>query len=237
MEIMDIITNAITYPAENIKALMIYLILGLILGLVLGITGVRTAFATQNGSFFAFLLAIIGIIIAIIISFMINGYGLDIIKLGIRRSNASPEIDFQRQVINGVKAVIVSIVYMIIPLVIIVILSLIFRDWIIYILGFILFAIFYFALAMGQCRLAKTEDLSNALDVKSAIDDLFNIGVIKVIITLIAVILIITIITGIFEFIFNGIFGEVIASTLIGIINVYLTFFSNRAMGLLYSEI
>lgn len=168
---------------------------------------------------------------------MINGYGLGIIKLGIRRSNASPEIDFQKQVINGVKAVIVSIVYMIIPLVIIVILSLIFRDWIIYILGFILFVIFYFALAMGQCRLAKTEDLSNALDVKSAIDDLFNIGVIKVILTLIAVILIITIITGIFEFIFNGIFGEVIASSLVGIINVYLTFFSNRAMGLLYSEI
>lgn len=167
---------------------------------------------------------------------MINGYGLDIIKLGIRRSNASPEIDFQKQVINGVKAVIVSIVYMIIPLVIIVILSLIFRDWIIYILGFILF-VFYFALAMGQCRLAKTEDLSNALDVKSAIDDLFNIGVIKVILTLVAIILIITIITGIFEFIFNGIFGEVIASSLVGIINVYLTFFSNRAMGLLYSEI
>lgn len=41
MEIMDIITNAITYPAENIKALMIYLILGLILGLVLGITGLE----------------------------------------------------------------------------------------------------------------------------------------------------------------------------------------------------
>ncbi|MBO7718574.1 MAG: DUF4013 domain-containing protein [Methanosphaera sp.] len=237
MDIMDIITNAISYPIENLKALLIYLVLGLVLGLVMGITGVGTVLSSETSTLMAFIVAVIGVIIAILISFLIQGYGLDIIKLGIRRSNASPEIDFQRQVTNGVKLFVVSVVYLIIPVVITALLSLIFRDWIISIIGVILFVLFYFALAMGQCRLAKSEDLSIALDVQSAIDDLFNIGVLKVIITVILVMLIMLIINTIFGLIFEVIFNEAIVSALMGVINVYLTFFSYRAMGLLYSEI
>ncbi|MDO5826626.1 MAG: DUF4013 domain-containing protein, partial [Methanosphaera sp.] len=153
MDITDIISDSITYPMENIKSLMIYLLLGLILGIVVGITGVGTVFSAEKGSFISFFIALIGVIIAILISFLIQGYGLDIVKLGIKRSNASPEVDFQRQVINGVKSFVVSIVYFIVPLIVMLILSLIFRDWILYIVGFILAVIFYLALAMGQCRL------------------------------------------------------------------------------------
>ncbi|AWX31946.1 DUF4013 domain-containing protein [Methanosphaera sp. BMS] len=237
MEIMDIIVDSISYPADNLKSLFIYLILGLILGLVIGVTGVETALMTGEGSFFAFLLAIIGVIISILISFLLEGYGLDIIKSGIRRSTASPEVDFQRQSINGVKSVIVSIVYFIVPVIIILLLSMVFKNWIVYIVGFILILIFSLAYTMGICRLAKTEDLSVALDIKAAIDDIFNIGFVKVILTLIAVLLVILIITGIFGAITGAIFNKTIASVIMGIIDAYLLFFSNRAMGLLYSEI
>ena len=237
MEIMDIIIDSISYPAENLKSLVIYLILGLVLGLVIGVTGVETALMTGEGSFFAFLLAVIGVIISILIAFLLEGYGLDIIKSGIRRSTASPEVDFQRQSINGVKSVIVSIVYFIIPIIIIILLNIIFKNWIVYIVAFILILIFSLAYTMGICRLAKTEDLSVALDIKAAIDDIFNIGFVKVVLTIVAAIFVMLIITGIFGAITGAIFNKTISSAIMGIINGYLLFFYNRAIGLLYSEI
>ena len=36
MELGEIITDALTYPLQNIKALVIYIILGIILGLAVG---------------------------------------------------------------------------------------------------------------------------------------------------------------------------------------------------------
>lgn len=237
MEIMEIIINSISYPAQHLKSLVIYFALGLIGGIIIGLSGARTAFAAGHGSFFTFFVAIIGLIIAVIIGFVIEGYGLDIIKFGIRRLNASPEVEFERQSINGIKSLVVFIVYYIIPIIIMFLLSFIFRDWILFILGFVLFIIFSLAFAMGQCRLAKTDDLSNALDISAAIDDIFNIGIAKVILTIIAISIVILVITGIFSAITNFIFGTAVASAIMGIIDAYVLFFANRALGLLYSEI
>lgn len=237
MDIMEIIADSLLYPFENLKALMTYVILGFILGIVIAITGVGTISGIDKSSYITLIIALIGLFISILISFLINGYGLDIIKLGITRSNASPEIDLQRQVINGVKSFILSIVYYIVPIIIMLVLSLIFKKWILYIVGFILLVLFSLAATMGQCRLAKTEDLSYSLNISSAIDDIFNIGLIKVLLTIIIIMIVLIVITVIFNFIFNIIFNQIIASAILGIIEVYLTFFSNRAMGLLYSEI
>ena len=103
MELGEIISDALVYPLHNIKALLIYVILGIILGVAVGgtVLGFTASIAANNvlaviGS------GVIGIVIALVLGFFISGYELDIIKYGIERSNAGPEVDFVRQFFNGV---------------------------------------------------------------------------------------------------------------------------------------
>ena len=101
MELGEIISDALTYPLKNIKALIIYIILGVILGIaaftfIVGASLDNPVAAIGSG--------ILGFIIVLFITFVISGYELDIIKLGINRDPGSPEIDVVRQFINGVKS-------------------------------------------------------------------------------------------------------------------------------------
>lgn len=81
MELSEILEDALAYPLNNVKALIIYVILGVIAAIVLTFTGVGTiaSFATDHwlvgGG-----IAVIGLIIALIIFLVIEGYCLDIVK-------------------------------------------------------------------------------------------------------------------------------------------------------------
>ena len=98
----------------------------------------------------------------------------------------------------------------------------------------ILFVIFSFLQTMAEARLANTGSLSEALNVFEAAKDITRIGVVKVI----AVILLVIIILGIIEMILSAIFSYApILSILSIIITPYLVFFTQRAVGLLYSDI
>jgi hypothetical protein len=118
MELGDILSDALVYPFQNIKALIIYAILGIILGIAVGGTVFGMVASSETHNVLAALgSGIIGVIVAIILGFFISGYELDIVKYGIERSSAGPEIDFVRQFFNGFKYFIVSIVYMIVPMI------------------------------------------------------------------------------------------------------------------------
>ena len=236
MELSEIITDALSYPFQNIKALLIYVILGIILGIAVGgtVLGIAAGAATKN------VLAVlgsgtIGIIIALIIGFFITGYQLDIIKYGIERSNAGPEVDFVRQFINGVKYLVINIVYMIIPIIISAILAVIFQHWLSGLISMILSIIFGLALMMGQCRLAKTEDLGYALAIGDAIGDISRVGIVKLIAFIIIIVIIAVVLTVIIGFIAR--WNSTIGGILFGILGVYLVFFTGRATGLLYSNV
>ena len=244
MELSEIIKDAVKYPTSNIEALLVYMALGLIIGVVEVLTGI-TSITTLTLNFdFGIVLGIIGIIIVIALSLVMFGFSLDVIKFGIRRSPDAPEIDLARQISNGLKYIIVSVVYMIIPIIIIVVLGAIFQHWIVTILGLIVAIIFAFALTMAICRLAKTENLGSALDIAGSIADLKAIGIGKVIITLIAATIVGLIIVFILSFIL-GIVSAVISQDLIttivsiiaAILDAWLLFYENRVMGLLYSDI
>ena len=235
MNLSEIIKDALVYPFNNIKALVIYAILGIIVGLAagssivgmgLGIMNNNTGIAVGSG--------ILGMIIALIIGFVISGYQLDIIKYGINRDSGSPGIDFVRQFVNGIKLLVVGIVYFIIPIIITAILGVIFQNWLSTIIGIILFIIFALAAIMGECRLAKTESLGNALAIGEAIGDISKIGFLKVLLFII----VIAIITAIIMFIGNAVIqlNETVGGIILGILSVYLTFFVARATGLLYSD-
>ena len=236
MELGEIISDALTYPLNNIKALVIYVILGIILGIAVGGTaiGVATGVALKN-PFTAIGSGIIGLIIALIIGFVISGYQLDIVKFGINRDAGSPGIDIVRQCINGVKLFVVQIVYYIIPIIIGAILALIIQHWLSGLITIILCIVFALAAFMAQCRLAKTEDLGNALAIGEAIGDISRVGIVKVLLFIILIFVIAFILALIVGFIYqwNGTVGGI----LMGILGVYLTFFVGRATGLLYSDV
>lgn len=236
MELGEILSDALIYPFHNIKALVIYVILGIILGIAIGgtVAAITVGVAANNvlaviGS------GIIGIIIALIIGFMITGYELDIIKYGIERDPSSPGIDFIRQFINGVKYFVVYVVYMIIPIIIGAILAVIFQHWLSGIITAIVSIIFSLALIMGQCRLAKTEDLGYALAIGDAIGDISRVGIVKlilfIILTFIIAFVLLFIVIAIIQW------NSTIGGILMGILGVYLTFFVSRATGLLYSDV
>ena len=212
----------------------------MILGIILGIAIAGTVGGIMAGAMAKNALAIIGsgiigIIIALFISFIITGYQLDIIKYGIERDNGAPGIDFIRQFFNGVKYFVVNIVYMIVPIIIAAILAVIFQHWLSGLLTVIISIIFAFALMMGQCRLAKTEDLGYALSIGDAIGDISRVGISKVVLFVIIMFVISFVLLMIVGLINQ--WNTTIGGILLGILGVYLVFFNGRATGLLYSDV
>ena len=237
MGIGDIIGDAIAYPFSNIKALVLYAILGIIAGIIGGasLISIAASFSSKGIAGFAFSgLSIVGIIVLILVIFLIEGYALDIIKFGIERRTDSPGIDFGRQVSNAIKLIIVSVVYYIIPAIIIFVLGIFLRDWILTIISIILIIIFALANFMAKCRLAKTDDLGDALAIGEAIGDISRVGFGKIIATVLVIFIILVIIAFIIGLISNA--NATIGNILLGIFSVYFVFFYNRAIGLLYSD-
>ena len=238
MDIGDIFGDALVYPFNNIKALVLYAVLGIIAGIVGGtaVASLVGALSTKGLASFAFdALSIVGIIVFVLLLFLIAGYALDIIKYGIERRPDGPGIDFGRQVSNAIKLFVVDIVYYLVPLIIMLVLSLFLRNWLLSIIAIILFIVFALANFMAKCRLAKTDDLGYALAIGEAIGDISRVGIGKILATVIIVFVIVFIVVIILGLI-AGI-NKTVASILLGIFSVYVIFFYNRAIGLLYSDV
>lgn len=236
MEIGEIIKDAAMYPINNVKALVIYAVLMIVASLALVFTGVGLIGASEATGLLSGglgVMGIIGIIIALAIFILVMGYMLDVIKIAINREDAAPEIDPQRQIINGLKLIALAIIYMIIPVIVMVILSAI-NETLGLIVGMILLIIFAILLVIAQCRLAKTESLGEALNIGEVINDLKEIGIVK----FIAILIIISIIAYVLSAIAAGIgnFSEIIGAILSGIVTIYTTFLQSRAYGLMYSD-
>jgi len=230
MDLNDLIMDSIVYPSKNVKALCIYMLLSLIIGIVAVATGLTN---TSKMAGLDVIVAFVGVIVLLALIFLVEGYVLDIVKFGIERRNDAPEIDFVRQATNGVKIFIISFVYMIIPTIILVLSG---NNIVGIIISLILFIVFGLFLSIAQCRLAESEEIADALNFKGVYDDIMAIGLTKVVLTII----VIAIITGCISAFVSGIFGilgnELLTAIVASIIDIYLLFFGNRAVGLLYSD-
>ena len=237
MQISEIIKDSLVYPLNNVKALIIYMIIGMVIG-ILGAASFYGLISqlTSNNVVTAGGFGIIGILIMIFGALLVAGYGLLIVKYGIERRDDAPTLDIVKQLSNAIKLIIVSIVYYIVPAII---------AWLFYtLLGkgiltvifvAIMYIIFAFAQFMGVCRLAKYDSLGEAISISKAIEDVAKVGMIKIFITIVAVFIIGLIILLIFIAVFN--YHQIIGGLLLGIFGVYSVFFTNRAIGLLYSEV
>lgn len=275
MEIKEIIMDSFQFPANNLKALAIYIAITFVVG-ILAVGGIFSLVGIGNSGLYA-VFSFILFILAVIVGFILAGYEIDIIKTGIDLEDLAPDFDWKNDLIRGIKAIIVAIVYFIIPAIITVIVAFItnvpgnFVNMIGYmnetavntngtvvagsalemvpqevisgvigsvsitiLIAAILFIIFSFIQYMANSRLANTDSLGDALNIPEAFKDIQRIGVGKVVATIVLLIIIIAVINAIL-----GAFYQYVPQ--LAILNVivtpYLMFVTNRATGLLYSDI
>ncbi|WP_407415857.1 DUF4013 domain-containing protein [Methanobrevibacter sp.] len=119
MEIMDIIKEAFVFPSEDIGKLAIYIVLTIVVGGLAVGGAISTIFSFIDSGAYA-IVGVILFILALILGFIISGYQIAIIKSGIDKSEA-PEYEWKKNLIDGVYCLIISIVYFIIPAIIVLI--------------------------------------------------------------------------------------------------------------------
>ena len=236
MDMGDILSNSLLYPLQNIKALVIFIVLGVIAGISGGTTAIDFILDFLNiNNIIANEADILGILLFLILSLLIVGYMIDVVKWSIYRRSDSPGIDIRRQFSNALKLVVVEIVYLFVPFVIFLILSIFLARWISAIIGIVLFIIFALAELMARCRLAKNDSLREALAINEAMADIFKIGLIKIILTVVLAVIMAFILFVVSDSISD--YNYIIGGFVLGVLSVYIIFFYNRATGLLYSNV
>ena len=108
MEIFEILKDSVKYPFADIKMLLIIGVI-LVVGSVLDSIGSYV----DNG-----IVVILGMIASLVLSILVMGYSLDVFKFAIDLDGAVPELDVESNLKNGVKVLIVTIIYYIIPCII-----------------------------------------------------------------------------------------------------------------------
>ena len=274
MEIMDIIREAFEFPSKNLGTFSIYVVLSLLSG-AFSIYGM---FLCMGGliNFGNFFMGVISLIIAVIIGVLLSGYSISLIKSGIKGSKEVPGFEWENNLSTGLNNVIVSIVYYIIPAIVVLIvghltningiIASIIRQMgtqttsiymgssnvfvtntiprlladlsnslaITITIALIFFVIFSFLLIMAEGRLANTGNLEEALNIVEAAKDITRIGAGKVISLIILVFAIIVFI----ELVSSALFGLLpFLSSLSILVTPFIVFFTQRAIGLLYSDI
>lgn len=236
MGLGDIISDSVVYPFSDITK---FLIVGII-SLFSGLSALFGNWGVNN-----FILVTLAGILGLIFTLILSGYGVRVTKYAINRSNELPDLDLQNNLIDGIKSLIIGIVYFIIPIVITLIFAIItgaisagFNQMmaglgvflIIVVIVFIFFAIFEM---VALARFADTGELGEALNIGEVIEDVKRIGIGQIILFAIAAVIIIIIasllvsVLGIIPFI-----GIIIAQLIIG---AFITLFYSRAIGLLYA--
>lgn len=112
MDVIDIIKDTIYYPINDYKN-------WLIIGIIFLLSSILTGYVIpENG-----VVGAIGSIINILISILIVGIGIAVMKATLRRSSEIPMMDIANNFIDGIKSIIISFIYFIIPAIIVSIIS------------------------------------------------------------------------------------------------------------------
>lgn len=120
MEVIKLFKEALTYPTKDLNKILIFGVLFLITGIV----SILQAFGVTlgNDSVSSIISIILGII-SIIATLIIYGYGLDITRKTIALESEIPDFNWAKDIVDGIKLLIVEIVYYIIPVIITVIVA------------------------------------------------------------------------------------------------------------------
>ncbi|MCL2157418.1 MAG: DUF4013 domain-containing protein [Methanobrevibacter sp.] len=126
MDMTKIFEDSLTYPAKNLKKLVDIGILTIPIIILIFITVISVSFKSFIVAAF---FGIITLISVIIIGLIYSGYSLGVTREVIENRlmseniNAFPGFKFGENIVDGIKVVVLSIVYLIIPIIITVILA------------------------------------------------------------------------------------------------------------------
>ena len=106
MNLREIITDAVKYPISDTRKFLIFCVLIILASL----STILPSYGINNST-----LSIILTIVTLIVSFIILGYSVDVIKSGSEGDETLPDFDYVKQFVMGIKAMILDIIYFIIP--------------------------------------------------------------------------------------------------------------------------
>ena len=267
-ELFDLFKEALAYPTKDYKAVLIF-------GVIFLLASLNSVFAAWQIELSPTLLGIFALI-SFLLYFVTEGYILSVMKESINLGDEIPVLDIVANFIDGLKLLVIQIVYYIIPTILVLIVgwlsgtfSAVFKIveyvgddltnttvnattvvnsvpqdyWaalftgliITAIFAMILYIIFGFLMEVAMCRLAKYDNIGEALNFREVIEDIKKIGLGRYIGWYVLVI-IICIILGIFMGIINCI---PYIGILVGLlfISPFISLFVARSLGTLYSEV
>lgn len=256
MEINDIINDAIHYPLSDYKKFLILGLPNLILSILffililqaLGLDSIADLPADiiiYSPIFSTFIITTIIFFIALVIGVLIlEGIQLSVIRETINGNDIIPNLELSKNFVDGLKCLILSIVYMLIPTVVYLILvfvslGILHDDAVIFIiiltvLLVIVAIILSFLYVVSICRLAQTDSLEEALKIRNIYEITKNIGFVKIFLVLIFSLvlnLIISLIGSVLEII--PVIGFIILTY---IFYTYFIIVTSRSYGLLYRD-
>ena len=266
MNLREIILDAIKYPISDTRKFLIFCVLTIIMSL----STIIPSYGFENVT-----LNTILTLVSLIIAFIILGYSIDVIKGGAEGDDTLPDFDYVKQFVNGIKAMILDIVYFIIPAIIVLIVASatgLFSSFtaIVYasveamanntsnltmiassipqstmntfnnaltitlIVAIILFVIFSLMSFTGLVRFAKSGSGIEGLRFRKILQDMSNVGLVKIIVTLIVIYIISLALAFVVGLIGAIPYIGVFISIFVGL--PFVTLFFYRAIGLLYAD-
>lgn len=258
MKIVEIFKDGLTYPSNNWQNVLILGLLTIIANIVLVIPAIGI---NLNSIGFTGIVLTIVSIISFIINLIIMGYGFSIIKNTVNNMDTIPSFEIGNDILNGLKILIISIVYYIIPVIITILVAIasgafnnlaqiialsggavsnelafnLFASFFaVMIVGIILLIITTLIITIGIARFAEKGNMGAAFEFGEIFNTIKKIGwgnYIVWYILLFIILFIVGFIMGIINLI--PFIGFII--TLL-VINPYLVMFSSRATGLIYNE-
>jgi hypothetical protein len=114
MNLREIIMDAIKYPISDTRKFLIFCVLIILMSL----STILPSYGLKDGTVTTILS-----LVTLIVSFIVLGYSVDVIKAGAEGEETLPDFDYVKQFVNGIKAMILDIIYFIIPAVIVLIVA------------------------------------------------------------------------------------------------------------------
>jgi len=114
MNLREIITDAIKYPISDTRKFLIFCALIILMSL----STVLPSYGLKDST-----IALILSLVTFIVLFVVLGYSVEVLKGGIEGDETLPDFDYVKQFIIGIKAMILDIIYFIIPAVIVIIIA------------------------------------------------------------------------------------------------------------------
>ncbi|WP_407412757.1 DUF4013 domain-containing protein [Methanobrevibacter sp.] len=114
MNLREIIMDSIKYPISDTRKFLIFCVLIILMNL----STILPSYGFNNNT-----LTIILSLVTLIVSFVVLGYSVEVIKGGTEGDDTLPDFDYVKQFVIGIKALILEIIYFIIPLIIVLIVA------------------------------------------------------------------------------------------------------------------